>query len=111
MLTLERVTQKQFYAALEGKQVTLIDRVYTKASAAIPVRFLDGEGLNTGKFIKRSKDFYRLLQQGKSFGNLKHTSIHKAFNSKGEVVYIVFKTGIGWDFSLLYKVSGEAQQA
>lgn len=113
MLKLEKITQKQFYAALEGKQVTLIDRVYTKAPAVISIRFLDGAGLDTGVLVKRSKDFYRMLPQGKSFGNLKHTSIYKTFNSKQEAVYIVFRvdTVSGWDFSLLYKVSGEAQQA
>lgn len=111
MLTLEKITQKQFYAALEGKQVTLINRVASKQAASIEPQFLDGAGLNTGKLIKRSKDFYRDTPKGKSYGDLKGKQLYKALNSKQEAVYIVYRPDVGLGWSCLYKVSEEAQQA
>ena len=108
MLTLEKITQKQFYAAMDGKQVTLIDRVTCKQAADIDPVFLDGEGLNTGKFVKRSSDFYRELLTGKSYGDLKGKQVYKTLNSKQEAVYIVFRSDICLNWALLYKVNGEA---
>ncbi|PWM76723.1 MAG: hypothetical protein DBY32_11405 [Phascolarctobacterium sp.] len=105
MLTLEKLTQKQFYAGLEGKQVTLIDRVFCKQAADVDPKFLDGNGLNTGKFVKRSKDFYRDTPKGKSYGDLKGKQVFKVLNSKQEVVYIAFMPDICYGIALLYKVA------
>lgn len=116
MLNFFKVTQAQFYREMEGKQVALLDAgTTTRATFSSLLESVEPTkaAINSGKFVKRSSDFYRLLADGrKSYGHTKGSTVFKACTDEGKAVFVIHEArqGFAYDWFLVYRVE-EGRQA
>ena len=96
MLEISKITQAQFYRALEGAKVSLLGYVklptcdMADALQKFDPALLVHETSNTGVFHKRSKDFYRQFADGqKSYGFTAGNTIFGAKSTDGHDCYFV----------------------
>ena len=98
MLKLEKITQAAFYRETNGRQVTHLGCGWTADVSSINIESLVTnirEGA-TGKLVKRSNDFYRILPDGsRSFGTASGCIVHKTEHA-GKTIYILENTEEPW---------------
>lgn len=110
MLNFYKVTQAAFYREVEGKQVALLDAgTTTRATFSNLLESIEPAkaAINSGKFVKRSSDFYRLLADGrKSYGHTKGSTLYKAFTVDGKAIFVIHEArqGFAYDWFLVYRV-------
>lgn len=110
MLNFITITAAAFYREVEGKQLAMVTAGATQVKAAklmeVPAQEFEST-VNVGKFVKRSKDFYRLLPDGnKSYGSTKGHTIYKAINAAGKTIYVLYeeRPGYVYNWLLVYRL-------